>query len=156
MDLLEETPNKPVTQWTSFSKEEFKSSINKCNNTLISGPNKLSWRHLKVIINDKSCLKSFINIANTCINLGHWLSHFKMLTLIIIPKPNKGLYGTPKIFRPIILLNTLSKLIKIAIGKRLQLQSISKNVIYSCQLGRLKQQSTTDAGITLIYLIHTS
>ena len=156
MDLLEETPNKPITQWTSFSKEEFKSSINKCNNTLISGPNKLSWRHLKVIINDKSCLKSFINIANTCIKLGYWLSHFKMLTLIIIPKSNKALYGTSKTFRPIILLNTLSKLIKKAIGKRLQLQSISKNVIYPCQLGRLKQQSTTDAGIILIYLIYAS
>lgn len=121
MDLLEETPNKPITQWTSFSKEEFKSSINKCNNTLISGSNKLSWRYLKVIINDKSCLKSFINIANTCIKLGYWLSHFKMPTLIIIPKSNKALYGTSKTFRPIILLNTLSKLIKKAIGKRLQL-----------------------------------
>ena len=71
MDLLEEILNKPVTQWTLFSKKEFKSSISKCNNTLTSGPDKLSWRYLKAIINDNLCLKKFINIANTYINLEH-------------------------------------------------------------------------------------
>ena len=53
---------------------EFKSSIIKCNNSLTSGSDKLSWRYLKVIINNSSYLKNFINIANMCINLGYWLS----------------------------------------------------------------------------------
>ena len=42
MDLLGKFLNKPVTQWTSFSVEEFKSSISKCNNTSTPRPNKLS------------------------------------------------------------------------------------------------------------------
>jgi len=54
-----------------FSKEEFKMSINKYNNTLTPRPDKLSWRHLKAIVNNKSCHKSFINIANAYINLGY-------------------------------------------------------------------------------------
>ena len=51
---------------------------------------------------------------------------------IIIPKPNKALYDTPKMFRPIVLLNTLGKLIEKVIRERLQLQALSKNVIYPC------------------------
>jgi len=137
-----------------FSKEEFKSSIIKCNNSLTPSSNKLSWRHLKFIINNSSCFKNFINIANTCINLGHWPSHFKTSSSIIISKPYKALYGSPKMFRPIVLLNTLSKLIEKVIGKRLQFQLISKNVIHSCHSDRLKQQSTMDAGVVLTYLIH--
>ena len=75
---------------------------------------------------------------------------------IIIPKPNKALYDTPKIFRPIVLLNMLGKLIEKVIGERLQFQALSKNMIYPCQLGDLKQQCTTDAGIVLMHLIFVS
>ena len=122
-----------------FSEKEFKSSIIKCNNSLTSGSDKLSWRYLKVIINNSSYLKNFTNIANMCINLGHWLSYFKTLSSIIIPNPNKASYDFPKMFRPIVLLNMLSKLIEKVIGKRLQFQLISKNIIHPYQLGGLKQ-----------------
>ena len=57
---------------------------------------------------------------------------------IIIPKPNKALYNTSKIFRPIILLNMLGKLIEKVISKRLQFQALSKNTIHPCQVGGLK------------------
>jgi len=48
----------------------------------------------------------------------------------------------------------LDKLIKKVIGKRLQFQSISKNFIYPCQLGRLKQHFTMNVGVILTHLIH--
>ena len=76
-----------------------------------------------------------------------------MLSSIIISKPHKALYKSPKIFQPIVLLNILSKLIEKAISKRLQFQLISKNFIHSCQLGELKQCSTTDAEVVLTHLI---
>ena len=37
--------------------------------------------------------------------------------MIIIPKPNKSSYDSPKLFRPIILLNMLGKLMKKVIGE---------------------------------------
>ena len=77
-------------------------------------------------------LNNFVNIANTCINLEHWPLHFKTSLSIIIPKPNKAFYNSPKMFWPIILLNTLGKLIEKVIGERLQFQAISKNFIYPC------------------------
>lgn len=107
-------------KWMQFSKEEFKNAIIKCNNSLTSNPNKLSWKYLKVIVNDNSCLKNVINIANVYINLGYQPLHFKSSLSIIIPKPNKTSYDFSKTFRPIILLNMLDKLIEKVISKKLQ------------------------------------
>jgi len=61
-----------------------------------------------------------------------------------------------KALRPIVLLNTIDKLIKKAISNRLQFQSILKEFIHPCQLGSLKQCSTTDMDIVLTHIIHTS
>ena len=112
MDLLEEIPNKPIKKQKPFSEEKFTSAILKCNNSSTPRLDKLSQKHLKIIIKDIVCLRHLINIADVCIELGHWPSHFKTLAFIIIPKPNKVLYNSSKAFRPIVLLNILSKLIE--------------------------------------------
>ena len=80
----------------------------------------------------------------------------KTSTFIIIPKPNKTLHDTPKIFRLIVLLNMLDKLIEKVIGDRLQFQALSKNTIHSYQLDGLKQCFITSAGIVLTHLIQAS
>ena len=118
-DLLKEIPSKQATKWSPFSKEKFTSAITKCNNLLTSDLNKLSWRHLKRCVKNITCLRKFINIANAYIELDYWPSHFKVFMSIIIYKPNKESYDSPKAFWSIILLNTISKLIKKVIGERL-------------------------------------
>jgi len=129
-DILNEIHISTLSSWLLFLEEEFTSAIVKCNNLSTSGLDKLAWRHLKYILKDKLCLKNIINIANTCLNIGYWLSHFKMLTTIVILKPNKISYNSSKLFRLIVLLNKLGKLIEKFIGDRLQFQAISNNFIY--------------------------
>ena len=58
------------------------------------------------------CLTHLTNIANAYILVEHWPNYFKNSTFVIIPKPNKPLYNSSKSFRPIVLLNMISKLIK--------------------------------------------
>jgi len=65
-----------------------------------------------------------------CFELGYWLSYFKTSTTIVIFKPNKVSYDSPKLFRPIVLLNTLGKLIEKVISDRLQFHTISNNFIH--------------------------
>ena len=89
-----------------------------------------------------------------CIDLEHWPVHFKVLTTIIIPKPNKESYDFPKAFQPIVLLNTISKLFKKTISERFQFVLISNNFIHIYQLNSLKQMSSTDTGIALTYFIY--
>jgi len=102
------------TEWPSFSKVEFINAIN------------------KYIIN-------IINIANSCINLGYWPSHFKKLMLIIIPKPNKPFYNTSKTFQYIILFNTIGKLTEKVLSNKIQVYSITSNFIYPNQMGGIRQ-----------------
>jgi len=113
------------------------------------------WHHLKFIINQDACLTNIINIADSCINLGYWPKYFKVSSTIIIPKPNKSLYNQPKAFRPIVLLNTLGKLIEKVIAERLQFTVASNNFIHPSQLSRLKFKSTTDASIVLTHIVRS-
>ena len=59
-----------------------------------------------------------------------------------------------KSFRPIVLLNTLGKLIEKVIGERLQFLVVNNDFIYLSQLGGLKFKLTIDAGAVLIHIIH--
>ena len=145
-DILNEIDHKPTLQWFPFSKEEFKQVISKYNNLSVPEPDKLSWHHLKFIVNQDKCLANIINIANAYFNLGYWLNYFKYLSTIIIPKPNKTLYDQAKLFHPIVLLNILGKLIEKVIAERLQFTVINNDFIHLSQLGSLKFKSTTMLG----------
>ena len=87
--------------------------------------------------------------------LGHWPNHFKLSSTIIILKPNKPIYNHPKSFRPIVLLNTLSKLIEKVIAKRLQFHVTRNDFIHPSQLGGLKFKSTIDVGVILTHIIRS-
>ena len=121
----------------------------------VPGPDKLMWYHLKFIVNQDTCLTNIINIADSCINLGYWLKYFKYLSTIIISKPNKTLYNQPKAFQPIVLLNTLGKLIKKVITERLQFTVASNDFIHPSQLDKLKFKSTMDTSIVLTHIVHS-
>jgi len=152
-NVLNEIGSKTTTAWVPFSKEEFRQALIKCNNSSAPGPDKLMWRHLKTILKQDICYSHIINIADACINLGHWPNHFKCSFIVIIPKPNKPVYDHPKSFHPIVLLNTLSKLIEKVVTERLQFHVIRNDFIHPSQLGSLKFKSTTDAGIALTHVI---
>ena len=155
VDILNEIENKSTSSWELFSKLEFRNAINKCNNSSAPGPDKITWRHLKHILNQEECLLNIINIANMCINLGYWLNYFKCSLTVIIPKLNKLKYNHPKAFYPIVLLNTLGKLIEKVIAERLQFIVANNNFIHPSQLGGLKFKSTSDAGVALTYIVHS-
>jgi len=155
VDILDEITDKPILSWPTFSKEEFRLVLANCNNSSTPGPDKLSWSHLKTIFKDDDCLNVITSIANACIEIGYWSSHFKRSTTVVISKPNKKSYDSPKAFRPIILLNTISKLIEKVIGECLQFNMASNDFIHPSQLSGLKFKSMIDAGVALTHIIRT-
>jgi len=70
----------------------------------------MTWWYLKVILANTICAIGILSLVNTCLSLHHWPRHFKELVSVIILKPDKPAYNTLKAFRPIVLLNTLGKL----------------------------------------------
>ena len=133
--FLDEIPDKPAIKWKSFSRNKIINAIKKCNNSSALGLNKLTWSHIKSIIRDEDCIGKFIDITNTCIELEHWPTHFKTSTTVVIPKLNKAMFNSSKSYQPIILLNTIGKLVEKMIGKYLQFHTISNNFIHFSQLG---------------------
>ena len=154
-NIINEIEHKSSQNWFPFSKEEFKSAISKCSDASAPGPDKLTWHHLKFITKHDSCLTNIVNIANSCINLGYWPEYFKTSSTIIIPKPNKPSYDKLNDFCPIVLLNTLGKLIEKVVADRLQFTVASNNFIHPSQLDSLKFKSTSDAGIVLTHIVRS-
>jgi hypothetical protein len=95
----------------------------------------------------------FTCIANACLSLGHWPSHFKESLSVIIPKPGKPTYSTPKSFRPIVLLNTLGKLVEKMLSWRLQFDGVAHGAFEPNQFGGIAQHSTEDADVYLTHLV---
>ena len=155
VNILNKIENKLGQPWSPFSSQEFKSVIIKCSDSSAPGPDKMSWCHWKLIFSNDDCLSKVINIADACINLGYWPDYFKISTTIVIPKPNKQSYDNPKAFRPIVLLNTLGKLIEKVIAERLQFSMVANNFIHPSQLGGLKSKSTVDASIALTHIVRS-
>jgi len=118
--FLSKVPQCKAFEWPPFSRQEFKNAIAKYSSSSTPGPDHISWRHLRPLINNDKCLGKIVCIANTCITLEYWSSQFKEAKSVIIPKPNKDLYNTPKMFYPIVLLNIMGKLIKKVISNCLQ------------------------------------
>src|SRR5207302_1742402 len=103
--ILEETPREPLREWVPFSKAELRDELKKCSNTSAPGPDHITWYHLKKLCSNDQIAEQFTSIANACLTVGHWPSHFKESNLVILPKPGKPSYDTPKSFRLIVLLN---------------------------------------------------
>ena len=73
---------------------------------------------------------------------------------MVIPKLGKPSYDVPKAFRPIVLLNMMGKLFEKMIANCLQFEAAKEGILHPCQFGGVRQNSTEDAGIYLIHLVH--
>ena len=70
-------------------------------------------------------------MADACLSLCHWLRHFTELVYVIIHKLDKSAYDTPKVFRLIVLLNILDKVIEKMIVRQLQFDAVKYGILYS-------------------------
>src|SRR5205807_2389818 len=151
--ILEETPREPLREWVLFSKAELRDELKKCSNTSAPGPDHITWYHLKKLCSNNDVVKTFTAIANACLTVGHWPSHFKESNLVILPKPGKPSYDTPKSFRPIVLLNTIGKLIEKMLANRMQFEAQKHSIFHPNQFGGIRQHSTEDAGVFLTHIV---
>ena len=117
LSVLDQLPDKEERAWTQFTRTEVRDTLMGCSNTSAPGPDHITWAHLKVILKDKECEGLVVRMANACLQTGHWPGAFKESVSVIIPKPGKPSYRTPKAYRPIVLLNTMGKLIEKMLSK---------------------------------------
>jgi len=136
-----------------FSLLEMHKVLKACSNISAPGPDHITWQYLKLILANNTCVVGILSLANACLSLHHWPRYFKESVSVIIPKPGKSTYDTFKVFRPIVLLNTLGKFIEKIIAGQLQFDAVKYRILHLNQLGGVAQQSTEDASMFLTYLV---
>jgi hypothetical protein len=153
MESLNEWPAFPKREWLDFTLNEVWVALAACVKNSALGLDHIMWSHLKLLlINMETCTK-VVDLANACFEHGRWPTFFKESSSVIIPKPGKPSYSTPKAFRPIVLLNTIGKLIEKCVSNRIQFDCVKHRVFRSNQFGGIMQRSTKDAGLYLTHLV---
>ena len=153
LSVLNEVPSQATRSWVPFFLLEMQEALKAYSNVSVPGPDHITWRYLKYILSNNTYAVDILSLANACLSLHYWPRHFKELVSVIIPKTGKPAYDTPKAFRPIVLLNTLGKLIEKMIARQLQFDVVKYGILHSNQLGGVAQQSTEDAGVFLTHLV---
>ena len=77
-------------------------------------------------------------------------TQFKEAESVVIPKPKKSDYTTPKAYRPIALLNTLGKLLTKVLASRLQYDANKHDLLHPGQFGGVQKHATTDVALILM------
>ena len=82
--------------------------------------------------------------------------HFKASTTIVLKKPNKGDYSKVKSYRPITLLDTLSKALESVLAKRISYLAIQHNLLPKMHIRGRKSTSVEHAVHLAVERIYTT
>ncbi|KAJ3553860.1 hypothetical protein NP233_g12550 [Leucocoprinus birnbaumii] len=134
--ILDQLDPSPKRDWLPFAWKEMMDALLVCSSRSTPGLDHITWSHLKRTLLVEDVMEKFLAIADACMKVGYWPSHFKESVSVIIPKLGKPTYSTPKSFRPITLLNTLGKLIEKMISTCLQFDCVKHEVFHPNQLRR--------------------
>ncbi|XP_026331273.1 uncharacterized protein LOC113238652 [Hyposmocoma kahamanoa] len=105
----------------------------------------------KVIENDPDL---FLKIVNKCLELTYFPNIWKEATVVVLKKPGKDNYRTPKSYRPIGLLPVFGKIFEKMLMTRIKYHLIPR--MSTRQYGFMPQRSTEDALYALMQYIRTN
>jgi hypothetical protein len=132
-----------------FSKVELHSLLHATANKSAPGSSGIGWSLLK---KGWEAVKDHLILTfNLCFTLGHHPARWKEAKVVAIPKLDKPDYSLPKVHRPILLLETMSKLLEKAVVKRMQHNIMKHELIHTNQFGGRVHSSCLDVGLALIH-----
>ena len=100
-----------------ITKSEVSTALSRLKSDMAPGPDGISNRILKAC--SEKLVELLIPLFQACVTHSYHPRAFKIANTIALKKIGKGDYTTPKAYRPIALLNTLSKVIESIIGSKI-------------------------------------
>ena len=152
-DFINSIPAQDERAFPPISIYKIKTTLQTTINTSAPGTDHVTWRHLKIMLSDYNIAAAVTTLYNHIIDEGIWLAPLKESLSVIIPKPGKSNYSTPKAYRPIALLSVLGKLLTKTLAKHLQYEAAAFDLIHSGQFGGVQKHATTDVGLVLMDII---
>jgi hypothetical protein len=110
----------------------------------VDGLPTLVWHHLWPYISS-----TVTRIFTASISLGHYPQQWKAAKIVVLRKPGKPDYTVPNAYRPISLLNTLGKLLKGVIARRLSFYAETYRLLPDTQFGGRPGRTTEQALLVL-------
>lgn len=133
----------PVARHTPFRRDEITRAIAKLSGYKAPGPDGIC----NIVY--KRCADVLVPYLTHLFN-GAFTHHtfyepWKRFTTVVLRKPGKPNYSTPKAFRPIALLNTLGKLLTAVVAERLTFTLERYQLLPQTHFGGRPGRSTTDS-----------
>jgi endonuclease/exonuclease/phosphatase family metal-dependent hydrolase len=137
-----------------ITEAEIKAALDDSSNTSAPGAFGSNYRVLKWAFQENP--ERIVDLYNACLNFEYHPLCLRNAVVTIIPKPNKPNMSSPRAYRPISLLETLSKCLEKVITARLLYEVGKYNLIPFTQFGGRNCASCVDAGLALTHDIQTA
>jgi len=124
-----------------------------CANDSAPGESGISWKIIKLAWPRADDV--ITHLFDACLRLGHHPAFWRKAVVVVIPKPGKDDYLQAKAYRPISLIECLSKLLEKVVAKRLLFDADKHSLLPTTQFGIHVFSCTVDAGLTLLHDIQT-
>jgi hypothetical protein len=122
-----------------IQKNKIKQIIKRYKSNNVSEFDDISNKNLKIL-----CTKlmfSLMNLFRICVELNYYSRCFKIAHIIIFKKLNKKNYFNVKTYKFIILLNTLNKILKSIITRRINNLTKSQDMFFASQMSDRKNKN---------------
>jgi ribonuclease HI len=140
---------RPSREWVPFVASELQEAIQGTSNTSAPGSSGIGYKQIKCIAQVDA--ERLLMLYNASVELGHVPERWKAEKLVAVPKPRKTDMSSPKSYRPISLIETLSKVLEKMMATRLQLDCATHGLLPNNQFGGLRHVGTSDAGLALVH-----
>ena len=138
---LKQIPTNYMKQNNAITNEEITHTINKSKNKKAPGKDKITNKLLKLL--KPSLIPILTNLYNICYIKGYHPKHWKETKIILLNKPDKP-KSNPSNYRPISLINTISKTLEKIIKTKLYKWAETNNKLNKEQAGFRQNKSTND------------
>ncbi len=136
----------------NIQENEIMQIIKRCKSNNASEFDDISNKILKILC--AKIMLSLISLFRACVELNYYFLCFRITHIIIFKKLNKKNYSNVKTYKFIILLNTLSKILKSIITRRINSLTKTHNMLSISQMSDRKNKSCETALKLLIEQIH--
>jgi ribonuclease HI/exonuclease III len=150
-DQGDEVTPAPVCKADPISKEQIRKHIAQLKPFKAPGPDGIP--NIVLIKCADILIDRLWRIYSAIVERGLYYTPWKAFTTIVLRKPGKPRYDVPKAYRPIALLNTLSKVLTSIIAEQLTFFSEKYQLLPTQHYGGRPARTTTDALHALIYKI---
>ena len=144
--LLDSPPLNP-REFSAIPLNEVENALQTTSNSSSPGISQISYKFIKFSFPHISSF--FISLLNSILDFSYHPILWRQALVVVIPKPNKNDYSSPRSYRPISLLECFSKLLEKIIANRISFDTVHNNIIPPNQFGGKPFSSTADAGVSL-------